>query len=168
MAGRRQPTDLVVATGKKHLTRAEEDERRDREIHIAPPEAAEPPAWLPKRLHCEFRQIGGILLEAGIFSDLDRDVLGQYFQARERWLKADKLAGAAIRAKDEKMAKEWTSVQSTYFRQARQCAEVMGLSVSSRCRLVLPPVLATAAADAGGDDEFTRILQLRQAKAAGA
>lgn len=167
MAGRRQPTDLVVSKGRKHLSRAEEDQRRDREVHVPPPDQAEPPRWLPKRLHGEFGQMGTILLRAGLFSELDRDVLGQYFLARDRWLKADKLAAAAIRSKDEKLAKEWTGVQSSYFRQVRQCAEVMGLSVSSRCRLVLPPVLAAAAADNGEEDEFTALLHARQTKAAG-
>ncbi len=167
MAGRRQPTDVVAGNGKKHLTRAEEDARRDREVHVPPPEQALPPRWLPKRLRGEFQQIGGILLGAGLFSELDRDVLGQYFLARDRWLKADKLAASAIRDKDEKLAREWTGVQSAYFRQARQCAELMGLSVSSRCRLVLPPVVANAAADAGVEDNFTNLLHLRQAKAAG-
>jgi len=167
MAGKRQPTDVVVGNGKKHLTRAEEDARRDREIHVPPPEQALAPRWLPKRFHREFRETGDILLGAGLFSELDRDVLGQYFLARDRWLKADKLAAAAIRDKDEKLAREWTGVQSTYFRQARQCAESMGLSVSSRCRLVLPPVVANAAANAGEEDEFSKLLYLRQAKAAG-
>lgn len=67
----------------------------------------------------------------------------------------------------EKLAKEWTAVQSSYFRQCRQCAEVMGLSISSRCRLVVPEVLANAAKDEGEEDEFTRALKARQARAAG-
>ena len=96
-----------------------------------------------------------------------RDVLGQFLVARERWLRSDRLASAAIRARDEKLAKEWTAVQSSYFRQCRQCAEVMGLSISSRCRLVVPEVLANAAKDEGEEDEFTRALKARQARAAG-
>ena len=90
MAGKRQPTALVEANGRKHLTAAEADARRDQEVYVAPPEAAVPPLWLPKKLHKEFREIGEILLAAGLYSELDRDVLGQYFLARERWLRADK------------------------------------------------------------------------------
>ena len=48
MPGPRQPTDLVKANGRKHLSQAEEDERRDREVHVPPPDKAQPPRWLLK------------------------------------------------------------------------------------------------------------------------
>ena len=166
MSGKRQPTALVEANGKKHLSRPEADERLDREVHVPPPERALPPKWLPKRLHKEFREVGEILLTAGLYAELDRDVLAQYFLARDRWLKADKKAAAAIQANDEKLAREWTGVQGTYFRQARQCAEAMGLSVTSRCRIVVPAAVVNAAgAPADEGDEFTRRLLARQAAA---
>ena len=88
---------------------------------MQPPDRAEPPRWLGKKFHAEFREIGEILRQAGLYTELDRDVLGQFLVARERWLRSDRLASAAIRARDEKLAKEWTAVQSSYFRQCRQC-----------------------------------------------
>ena len=165
MPGKRQPTALVEANGRKHMTRAEADARRDREVHVPPPDRAEPPGWLLKKYHKEFAEIGEILLAAGLYAELDRDVLAQYFVSRERWLRADKRAGAAIRAGDEKLAREWTAVQGTYFKQARQCAEAMGLSVTSRCRIVVPEAVVNAACAApeDEDDEFTRRLRARQA-----
>lgn len=165
MPGPRQPTELVAARGKKHLTRREEDERRDREVHVPPPERVEPPPWLPKKLHAEFMEIGEILRRAGLYTGLDRDALGQYFLARERWQRADRLASRAIRDQDEKQAREWTGVQGTYFRQCRQCAEALGLSISSRCRLALPPAPDCSAPEE--EDEFTRALRERQERAAG-
>lgn len=166
MPGPRQPTELVVANGRKHLTRSEEDQRRDQEVHVPVPDRAVPPKWLPRKLHAEFHEVGEILRLAGLYSELDRDTLGQYFLSRERWQRADQLASKAIRARDEKLAKEWTGVQSTYFRQCRQCAEVLGLSISSRCRLVVPPSMSAAAASVE-EDEFTRALRARQGRAAG-
>lgn len=166
MPGKRQPTDLIEANGRKHLSRPEAEDRRDREVHVPPPERAEPPKWLPKRLHEEFREVGEVLLAAGLYAELDRDVLAQYFLSRDRWLKADKKAAAAIRADDEKLAREWTSVQGTYFKQARQCAEAMGLSVTSRCRIVVPAAVVNASnAPVDESDEFTRLLLARQAAA---
>ena len=167
MAGKRQPTTLVESNGRKHLTRAEADSRRDREVHVPSPEQITPPRWLPKRLHRDYLEIGEILLAAGLYTELDRDVLGQYFLTRDRWIRADKKAAAAISKGDEKLAREWTGVESSYFKQARQCTESMGLSVTSRCRIVVPPALVNAAGvTAGdGDDEFTRRLQARQAAA---
>ena len=53
--------------------------------------------------------------------------------------------------------------------QARQCAEAMGLSVTSRCRIVVPTAVVNAAGaaagDQGGTDEFTEMLRRRQASA---
>lgn len=166
MPGTRQPTELVAANGRKHLTRAEEDRRRDQEVHVPVPDRAAPPKWLPRKLHAEFREVGEILRLAGLYSELDRDALGQYFLARERWQRADKLASKAIRDQDEKLAREWTGVQSTYFRQCRQCAEVLGLSISSRCRLVVPPAMIPPG-PSDGEDEFTRALRARQGRAIG-
>lgn len=166
MPGKRQPTALLESSGRKHLTRAEADERRDREVRVPPPEEAAPPKFLPKRLHREYREIGEILRTAGLYAELDRDVLGQYFLCRERWTQADKKAAAAIKAGDEKLARDWTGVQSAYFKQARQCAEAMGLSVTSRCRIVVPAaVLSAAGASEDETDEFTRRLLERQAAA---
>lgn len=170
MAGKRQPTDVVIASGRKHMTRAEVDQRRDQEVHVLPPDAAVPPKWLPKKYHREFKEIGEILRAAGLYAELDRDVLAQYFVARDRWLNADRKAAKAIRDNDEKLAREWSSIQNTYFKQARQCAECMGLSVTSRCRIVVPAAVVNAAGAPAedGEDEFTRTLRARQAAALGA
>lgn len=156
MPGRRQPTALVKANGRKHLSKAEEAERTASEPQIQATTAVLPPKWLAKRFHAEFLEIGQILDDAGIYTELDRDVLGQYFVAREGWLKANRKAAAAIRADDNKLAQGWASVQNTYFRQARQCAESMGLSVTSRCRLVVPE----SAKQKGEDDNpFLQLIQ---------
>ena len=72
MPGPRQPTDLVKARGKKHFSQTEEDQRRDQEVHVQPPDRAEPPRWLGKKFHAEFREIGEILRQAGI---ADADLL---------------------------------------------------------------------------------------------
>ena len=155
MPGKRQPTDIVKAKGLKHMTQAEEDARRDQEVHVPPPDKAVPPKWLPKKYHNEFCEIGEILRTAGLYAELDRDVLAQYFVCRERWLHADKLAAKAIRDKDEKLAKEWSGIQSSYFKQARQC--------------VVPTAVVNAAGAAPEDDadEFTRTLRARQSAAMG-
>ena len=144
MAGARQPTDLVVRNGRKHLTRAEEDARRDREVVVPAPQRAKPPKWLPKELHREFRAIGKQLIDVGLYTDLDADNLGRYLVAHH----------------------EYISATERYFKQARNCANDMGLTVSSRCRLVLPSNLPAAAfTPESGADEFTERLRQRQADA---
>ena len=82
------------------MTRAEEDERRDQEVHVPVPDQVAPPKWLPKKLHAEFTEIGEILRLAGLYAELDRDALGQYFLARERWQRAarEPISGSAASA----------------------------------------------------------------------
>lgn len=138
MSGRRQPTDVVKANGRKHLSRAEEAERRAGEIQAPPPESCDAPQWLPKKLHKEFSAMAERLADLSLYSDFDQDVLGQYYLCRDRWQAADKKAAKAIRSGNDEQARAWTTVQGAYFKQARQCAESMGLSVSSRCKLVVP------------------------------
>ena len=169
MPGKRQPTDVVKANGRKHLSSEEENTRRDREVHLPPAENIMPPRWLSKKHHEEFRRIADILNLAGMLSELDYDILAQYFISREDWIKAEKQAAKAIREKDSESAKTWTTVQGTYFKQARQCAESMGLSITSRCRLVVPSVLVNAAGALADDseDEFTQILEARKKAAIG-
>ena len=149
MAGRRQPTALLEANGRKHLTERRLTPGGIRRSMWRPRRRRSLPAGCRRKLHKEFREIGEILLAAGLYSELDRDVLGQYFLARERWLRADKLASQAIRDKDETLAQKWASTQNTYFRQARQCAESMGLSVTARCRIVVPSAVQNAGKAAG-------------------
>ena len=163
----RKPAEMIAAEGRNHMGAAELDARRDSEVRV-PTAAVEPPSWLPKSLHAEFLKIGGILKDAGLYSDLDRDVLAQYFLCRERWRTADRQAAKYMSGKrcDVKEAKDWTSIQASYFKQARQAAESMGLSITSRCRLVIPQALADGHDNADdGEDEFTKALHRRQQKA---
>ena len=50
MAGQRQPTDLVVMKGKKHLTKAEIAARKDAEV-VAPNDNVKPPTYLTAVSH---------------------------------------------------------------------------------------------------------------------
>ena len=45
MAGQRQPTDLVVMNGRKHLTKAEIEARKNAEV-TAPCDKVRPPSYL--------------------------------------------------------------------------------------------------------------------------
>ena len=159
MSGQRQPTDLVVARGRKHLTHAEEDARRDREVRVPPPARAKPPRWLPKDLHKDFRSIGKQLIEVGLYADLDADTLGRYLVARHEWLIATGEVERALRVTPEQPERDadvidrWGRIQERYFKQARACALDMGLTVSRAAR-------------DDGEDEFSAILARRQARMA--
>ena len=128
-----------------------------------------PPKWLPKKHHNEFCEIGEILRTAGLYAELDRDVLAQYFVCRERCSTPTSWPPRPSGIRTRSWPKEWSGIQSSYFKQARQCAESMGLSVTSRCRIVVPTAVVNAAGAAPEDDadEFTRTLRARQSAAMG-
>ena len=70
----------------------------------------------------------GRLLLAG--ADLGLNITG--------YAQACKMAGEALTAENSALAEKWTKIQDTCFKQARACANDMGMTITSRCRLVLP------------------------------
>lgn len=138
MAGTRQPTDVVVANGRKHLSVTEEAERRACEVQVPKPKTIKAPKWLPEQLKKDFRALGKQLLACGLYTNLDADTLGRYLVAQHQYLLATGEAEKALSMKDQKNADAWGKIQERYFKQARNCANDMGLTVTSRCRLVVP------------------------------
>lgn len=138
MAGKRQPTDVVIANGRKHLSRAEEAERRAGEVKVFPAKTAKPPKWLLEELKPDFRRLGKRLIAAGLYTELDADTLGRYLVAQHQWELATDEVEKALAEIDPEEAEDWSRIQDRYFKQARACANDMGLTVTSRCRLVVP------------------------------
>ena len=131
MPGPRQPTDVVKAKGRKHLSKAEE-------AQVERPKTVKVPKWIPEDLKKEFRTLGRKLLAAGLYTDLDADTLGRYLVAQHQYILAAQEAGQALSRRDQEGADDWGKIQERYFKQARNCANDMGLTVTSRCRLVVP------------------------------
>lgn len=140
MPGRRQPTDLVKAKGRKHLSRAEEEARRATEVKTPKEKQIRCPKWLPEDLRPDFLGYARQLTALGIFCKLDRDTLGRYLVAHESWLLASGKAMRYLKAGNSEAAAEWGAIQDKYFKQARACAEDLGLTISARCKLVVPQV----------------------------
>lgn len=129
---------MLEAKGAKHLTKAEKAAREDSEVRAETPKFVRPPKWLPEAFHKEFGEISRQLLDLKIFAKLDRDTLAQYLIARNLYLQATQHVNVALRGGDVKEVAAWTATQSTYFGQCRRCASDLGLTISSRCKLVIP------------------------------
>lgn len=140
MPNMRQPVGLIQARGKKHLTKAEIAEREAAEVK-APTASARRmkyPAWLPNDLKRDFREVALQLIDLGIFSELDGDLLGRYLMAQESYLQASTHLSDALARGDSERVAEWSAVQDRFFKQATASARELGLTISSRCRLVIP------------------------------
>ena len=86
MARPREPIALIEAKGKKHLTKAERDARKKTEI-TAPCDNVTPPAWLSKKEKEKFDEIAKQLLDIGIMSNLDCDILARYVRSQTEYEK---------------------------------------------------------------------------------
>lgn len=148
-AGRpRQPIDLIEVKGKKHLTKSEIKQRREMEIQINSNKVL-PPEYLNAEQQKKFIHIANILLDVGIMTELDEENLAQYLIANTNYVlytkKVNKLNKKLEKETDSKKEYELMVLlepllkqQDKALSQSRACASDMGLTISSRCKLVAP------------------------------
>ena len=137
MAGQRQPIELVIAKGNKHLTKAEIEERRNSEVKPLTDEIG-PPAYLTKKQKAEFNKISDQLQRLKIMSETDVDTLARYVVANTFYVNAVRKLRSREVKDDPELFESWLKIQEKMFKQARACANDLGLSISSRCKLVVP------------------------------
>lgn len=160
MAGKRQPVDLLLAKGKKHLTKAEIELRRAKEVNADADEVA-PPKWLDRSLRARFNSLAAKLIEIGIMSNLDCDALARLVVCEQQFVDlANEIAaqpilkeiqrpkllknGSASKTQMEnvkvvnEIRERLLIQQDRAYKQCRQGAMDFGLTISARCRLVAP------------------------------
>lgn len=158
MAGQRQPIELVIANDRKHLTKAEIEERRQRELKPCTDDITAP-SYLTGKQKKEFYKIAAQLEKLKIMGETDAGALARYITAQEFYEQSvkDLRKLAKDRPTDEdkeddpnsyyrNMDLYYTAMESAtkrqdrYFKQAQTAAAALGLTISSRCRLVAPVV----------------------------
>jgi P27 family predicted phage terminase small subunit len=137
MAGQRQPIDLVIAKGRKHFTKADIAKRRSQEINV-PFKDIEAPPYLSEELKSEFYDLAYKLLDIGIMTELDENCLAQYLISQDLYLKYTELITEAIELYDLDGVQKLAVTQDKFYRQCRTAATDLGLTISSRCKLVVP------------------------------
>ncbi len=137
--GPRQRLSVLEGNGRKHLSKAEKAQRAAQEVDLPKPKTLRVPKWLPEGNRKEFRALAKELLAADLgAAQLDADTLGRYVVAQANYTQTLAIVHAALADQDGDALKEATKVLDTYFKQARACANDLGLTITSRCRLVLP------------------------------
>jgi len=146
MARPREPIDLIKAKGKTHLTRAEYEERKEQELEV-PFLDVKPPEYLTGEKQLEkFNYYAEMLLKLGIFTELDVDCLARYIMGEQLYLQYTNLLVKLIKSKDYDQLTKIQSLQDRAFKQCQQCARDLGLTISSRCKLIVPQT--------DGDEDF--------------
>lgn len=141
MAGQRQPIDLVIAKGAKHLTKDEIQARRDSEIKPIN-ENIIAPDYLTKKQTAEFYKISKQLDALKIMGETDVDALARFIIANDLYVAAVKKLRSKEVKDDPILFDKWSSIQERYFKQCRSSANDLGLSITSRCKIVVPKVNA--------------------------
>lgn len=139
MARPRQPIELIQAKGRKHLVKEEIERRKATEVNpIADDIAA--PAYLTKAQAGRFDKISGQLQKLKIMGETDVDALGRYIVANDLYINAVKQLRKKETKSDPVLFDKWSKIQDRYFNQCRAAANDLGLSIASRCKLVVPKV----------------------------
>ena len=165
--------NLSVVGGGKHWTKDEIDERQESEIKMPKLKALAAPKWLSKPGKALFRNYAKHLLDfpEGVVSALDAGTLARYCDCelayaeasaqKDAWLQICQaqlqehmenasLQSDAVDAVYERAKEQldfWVAQMAKLEKIARGCATEMGMTISSRCRLVVPNVKKEPAAD---------------------
>lgn len=151
MARPREPIDLIAAKGRKHLTIEEYKERKQAEV-MATADDIKPPTFLSKKEREKFGELAGQLAEMKIMSNLDCDVLARYIRAETEYVKVTKQLQKikflpdrkSMATEEEQLVEQYarynflSKIQARLMKACNENARELGLTISSRCRLVVP------------------------------
>ena len=137
MGGQRLPLEVVQARGAKHLSKAEIKERQEREIKPITDNIIAP-AYLTKKQRDEFYKLSEQLQKLKIMGETDVDALSRYIVANDFYINAVKQLRKPEIKNNPDYFEKWSKIQERYFKQCRSSANDLGLSISSRCKLVIP------------------------------
>lgn len=139
MARPRQPIELVVAKGKKHLTKAEIEQRQKTELKVDLKNISIP-KYLPAKLKDEFTDIASKLLDIGVMTELDEDCLARYLLSKQSYLQYTSMLNKATKNNKISEMEKLMTMQDKAFKQCRASANDLGLTIAARCKLVMPEV----------------------------
>lgn len=153
MAGRnKQPLKVILGNGRsKHLTKDEIKKRQNHEEKMrGPTENIEIPTYLTAAQKKEFTEVAEKLAALEIFSELDVDSLARYLDSKYQYLQLvkdiRKIKPTEIfeqeNGKKTVIANEdypkLQRTKNTLFNECRSAAADLGLTITSRLKLVIP------------------------------
>jgi P27 family predicted phage terminase small subunit len=148
MARPRQPISLLEAKGKKHLTKAEKEERQATEVQPCTDDI-KAPAYLTAAEKKRFDKLAGQLQKIKIMGETDVETLARYVTAQGLYEQAVKDLRQVHKERPKNASAgelaAWVDVMSVldkrqdrYFKQAQTAASKLGLTITDRCKLVAP------------------------------
>ena len=137
MARPRKPIAVLEAEGKSHMTKKEKEERREQELKV-PFTNVKPPSYLNNKQKRKFKDIANKLLALGIMTELDVDCLAMYIISHDIYLSYTETIVKLLDEGDLDLVKDVQTMQDKAFRQAHTAARSLGLTITDRCKIVIP------------------------------
>lgn len=143
MTKNRKPVALHVVEGNPNrLTKAEIEKRQKHEESMkASTDKIQPPSRLTKKQKEKFMNLSSQLLELGIFDNLDVDTLAMYIETYDNYIRVERSAKRMTNQELDEYFDDYAKRMRTSSRLAgvcRQLAGDLGLSITSRLKLVIP------------------------------
>lgn len=137
MPKQREPVELIMTKGKKHLTKSEIEFRMNTEVK---PKAEDinAPKWLTKKQQKQFYEYAKKLEDIGIMGETDVDQLARYVVAQELYIKYSKELQKKEVLQDPFLTEQFLKNQDKVFKQCHTIATSLGMTISARCKLVIP------------------------------
>lgn len=144
----KQPISLIMSKGNKaHLSKEKILEREQQEVK-APSDNIKVPSYLKdKKLKAEFKKISKELINLNLMSNLDCDALARFLIAQGEYVRiTEELKNVQLMIENEDTGEMEVNnsyerlviVHDKFFKQARSAAMDLGLTISSRCKLIMP------------------------------
>ena len=155
MARPREPINLILAKGRTNMGADAIEARRASEVQPCP-DGIEAPVYLTAAQKKHFVKLAGQLEKIKIMGETDCDTLARYVVAETQYRDAVKEQRKLAKSRPEKgdfpelgdyykALEFWYAAQETadkrqerYYKQASALARDLGLTISSRCKLVVP------------------------------
>ena len=169
MAGRnKQPLQVILGNGRsKHLTNEEIKKRQKHEEKMrGPTENIVAPSYLTAAQKKEFTELAEKLVALEIFSELDVDSLARYLDSKYQYLQIVKdmrkikptevvktESGKSVTIANEDYPK-LARVKNTLFNECRSAASDLGLTITSRLKLIIPTPSSTVERKSEAEKRF--------------
>lgn len=146
----KEPINLIVAKGKSKWSKADIEERQSSEVQPCVDDIAAP-SYLTASQKKRFDKLAGQLQKIKILGETDCETLARYVVVQESYERTVKDLRAIERQRPKgdaatvealvswmEMLEKVDKRLERYFKQAHTAASALGLTISSRCKLVVP------------------------------
>lgn len=135
----KKPAELIKFEGKTHIGKEELERRKAEELPVIDDEIT-PPKYLTPTLKKRFNWYVEQLKELNIIGNVDAELLARYVVSEDQYQTISVKIQTVNPLGDIDLYSKLVNAQSKLFNQCRTAGSDLGLSITSRGKLVIPQV----------------------------